>query len=156
LAGRLALAHGRALAVPVGAVQREFPTAEVIAGLRTGELSMPGARARALIEMTGLLASGDVALDPGADRDAVSSRLLAVPGIGPWTVAYVRMRALGDPDAFMPSDLGVRRALERMGLSGGERQATALAESWRPYRAYALQYLWAALSDAASPQRPPI
>jgi AraC family transcriptional regulator of adaptative response / DNA-3-methyladenine glycosylase II len=156
LAGRLALAHGRALAVPVGAVQREFPTAEVIAGLRTGELSMPGARARALIEMTGLLASGDVALDPGADRDAVSSRLLAVPGIGPWTVAYVRMRALGDPDAFMPSDLGVRRALERLGLSGGERQATALAESWRPYRAYALQYLWAALSDAASPQRPPI
>jgi AraC family transcriptional regulator of adaptative response / DNA-3-methyladenine glycosylase II len=60
-------------------------------------------------------------------------------------VAYVRMRALGDPDAFLAGDLGVRRALERLGLPGGERAASARAERWRPYRAYALQYLWSGL-----------
>jgi AraC family transcriptional regulator, regulatory protein of adaptative response / DNA-3-methyladenine glycosylase II len=155
LAGRLALAHGRALRTPVGTVEREFPTAEVIAGLSVQELPMPGARARALIGMAEMLASGILVLDAGADRDAVSSQLLALPGIGPWTVAYVRMRALGDPDAFMPSDLGVRRALERLGLPSGERAVIALAESWRPYRAYALQYLWAGLSEAVLSQRSP-
>jgi AraC family transcriptional regulator of adaptative response / DNA-3-methyladenine glycosylase II len=149
LAGRLAYAHGRPLMSPIGTVEREFPTAEVIAGLSVAELAMPVARAQALIGMAALLARGDLVLDPGADREAVSRQLLALPGIGPWTVAYVRMRALGDPDAFMPSDLGVRHALERLGLPGGERQAVALAEAWRPYRAYALQYLWAGLTHGA-------
>ena len=67
---------------------------------------------------------------------------LPFAGIGPWTVAYIRMRALGDPDAFLPSDLGVRRALEARGLPGDPRNAASLAESWRPWRSYALQYLW--------------
>ncbi len=149
LAGRLALGHGRALSVAVGSVQREFPAVDTIAGLSAADLPMPGARGRALIGLAEALASGRLALDGTVDRDEVSSTLLALPGIGPWTVAYVRMRALGDPDAFMPSDLGVRRALERLGLPAGERQATALAESWRPYRAYALQYLWSSLSNGA-------
>jgi len=154
LAGRLAAAHGRPLAVPVGTLACEFVSADVIAGLPAGELPMPAARARALIGLAELLAGGAVALDPGTDRRAVAAQLLALPGVGPWTVAYIAMRALGDPDAFMPSDLGVRRALERLGLAGGERQVTALAEQWRPYRAYALQYLWSGLADpspAASP-----
>jgi AraC family transcriptional regulator, regulatory protein of adaptative response / DNA-3-methyladenine glycosylase II len=150
LAGRLALVHGRALRAPVGSVQREFPTAGVIAGLDVAELPMPGTRGRALISLAGMLANGGLVLDPGSDREAVSSRLLSLPGIGPWTVAYVRMRALGDPDAFMPSDLGVRHGLQRLGFTGGEREATVLADSWRPYRAYALQYLWAALSDPSA------
>ena len=106
---------------------------------------MPESRGRALLRITELLAVGDIVLDPGADRDEVSARLLEVPGIGPWTVAYVRMRALGDPDAFLAGDLGVRRALDRLGLPRGERSALALAEQWRPYRAYALQYLWSGL-----------
>jgi AraC family transcriptional regulator of adaptative response / DNA-3-methyladenine glycosylase II len=135
------------LAVPVGTLAREFVSADVIAGLPAGELPMPAARARALIGLAELLAGGAVALDPGTDRRAVAAQLLALPGVGPWTVAYIAMRALGDPDAFMPSDLGVRRALERLGLAGGERQVTALAEQWRPYRAYALQYLWSGLVD---------
>jgi len=95
------------------------------------------------------LATGGLTLDRTTDRDAAVAHLLSLPGIGPWTVAYIRMRALGDPDAFMASDLGVRRALERLGLPGGERHAIALAEGWRPYRAYALQYLWSASSDGA-------
>jgi AraC family transcriptional regulator of adaptative response / DNA-3-methyladenine glycosylase II len=153
LAGRLALAHGRALSVAVGSVQREFPTADAIAGLSTADLPMPRARGRALIGLAETLASGRLALDGTVDRDEASSTLLSLPGIGPWTVAYVRMRALADPDAFMPSDLGVRHALERLGLPTGERQATALAENWRPYRAYGLQYLWSSLSNGAHSAR---
>jgi AraC family transcriptional regulator, regulatory protein of adaptative response / DNA-3-methyladenine glycosylase II len=145
VAGRLAAVHGRALPSPVGTVTRAFPTAATLAGLSPADLPMPMSRAQALVRITSLLASGDIVLDPGTDRDEVSARLLEVPGIGPWTVAYVRMRALGDPDAFLAGDLGVRRALESLGLPGDERAASALAERWRPYRAYALQYLWSGL-----------
>jgi len=147
LAGRLARAHGRPLTAPVGSLTHEFPSPDVLAGLSVEELPMPAGRARALIGLAEVLASGVIALDPGSDRAEVAARLLKLPGIGPWTVAYINMRALGDPDAFMPSDLGVRRALERLGLPADERGATALAEQWRPYRAYALQYLWSSLAD---------
>ena len=105
---------------------------------------MPAGRARAIVALAAALASGGLVLDAGADRDEVEAGLLAIPGIGPWTVAYVRMRALGDPDAFLPSDLGVRRALEGRGLPGDPRAAALLAEAWRPWRSYALQYLWSA------------
>jgi AraC family transcriptional regulator, regulatory protein of adaptative response / DNA-3-methyladenine glycosylase II len=71
--------------------------------------------------------------------------LLALPGIGPWTADYIAMRALRDPDAFLPSDLGVRHALERLGHRGQVADAKALGERWRPYRAYAVQHLWASL-----------
>jgi AraC family transcriptional regulator of adaptative response / DNA-3-methyladenine glycosylase II len=103
---------------------------------------MPAGRARAVIGLASALASGEVILDAGADREAVAERLLAIDGIGPWTVAYIRLRALGDPDAFLPSDLGVRRALQERGLPSDLRSAATLAESWRPWRSYALQYLW--------------
>jgi AraC family transcriptional regulator of adaptative response / DNA-3-methyladenine glycosylase II len=126
IAGRLAAVHGSPLSSPVGTVTRTFPTASTIAKLSPADLPMPAARARALQRVTELLAMGDIVLDPGADRDAVSAQLLDVPGLGPWTV-------------------GVRRALERLGLPGGERTASARAERWRPYRAYALQYLWSGL-----------
>ena len=69
-----------------------------------------------------------------------------MPGIGPWTVAYIEMRALGDPDVFMATDLGVRRALEHLGVAGDPKSAAARAESWRPWRSYALQHLWTSLS----------
>ncbi len=151
-AGAGAEGQARPGASPEGqAIVRRFPTAAAIAALSPTDLPMPTSRARALIGLASALAEGSVGLHPGADRDEVSAQLLALPGIGPWTVAYVRMRALGDPDAYMPSDLGVRRALERAGLPGDERSAEAFGERWRPYRAYALQYLWAgALAPAES------
>ena len=72
---------------------------------------MPLARGRALVTLASALASGDVSLDPGADREEAGARLLALPGIGPWTAGYIRMRALSDPDVFLPGDVGVVRAL---------------------------------------------
>ncbi len=101
---------------------------------------------RALIRLCEELSGGRLDLGPGADREEAGRRLLALPGIGPWTVAYVRMRALSDPDAFLAGDLGVQRAMAHLGLPAGERHALTVSERWRPYRAYALQYLWSGLA----------
>src|SRR5580704_19343236 len=104
---------------------------------------MPRTRAAALTGLATALASGDLSLDPGADRDRAEARLLALPGIGPWTVGYIRMRALSDPDAFLPADVGVLEALGRLGAvpagvrspaarARASRAAAELADGWRP------------------------
>jgi AraC family transcriptional regulator of adaptative response / DNA-3-methyladenine glycosylase II len=146
LAGRLVADYGAPLARPVGAVTHLFPTAGALAGADPERLAMPGSRRRALLGLAAALASGQVILDPGAGRAAAEEALLALPGIGPWTVSYISMRVLRDPDAFIPTDLGVRRALERLGQDGSPASAERIAERWRPYRAYALQHLWSALA----------
>jgi AraC family transcriptional regulator of adaptative response / DNA-3-methyladenine glycosylase II len=82
------------------------------------------------------VASGGLALDHGADPEETAARLGELPGIGPWTAAYVLMRAVGDPDAFPATDLGLRRALTGLDCPAGR------AERWRPWRAYAAVHLW--------------
>ena len=146
LAARLVQAHGDPLVRPVGSVTHLFPSASALAQSDPERLAMPWSRRRALIGLAGALASSDVALGGAMSTGEVERRLLALPGIGPWTVSYVAMRALGDPDAFMPTDLGVRHGLERLGVDGSPPNATAVAERWRPYRAYATQHLWAELA----------
>jgi AraC family transcriptional regulator of adaptative response / DNA-3-methyladenine glycosylase II len=146
LASRLAADYGEPLERPMGAVTHVFPTAGVLAELDPARLAMPAARARALLALATALEYGELVLDPGADREVARERLLALPGIGPWTADYIAMRALRDPDAFLSTDLGVRHALERLGHDGRPANALRLAESWRPYRAYALQHLWGSLA----------
>jgi AraC family transcriptional regulator of adaptative response / DNA-3-methyladenine glycosylase II len=145
LAGRLAAAHGDALERPLGTVTHVFPSAAALADADPATLAMPVARRRALLGLVAALANEELVIDAGADRLQARDRLLALPGIGPWTAEYITMRALRDPDAFLPSDLGVRHALEQFGHSGEPASATKLAERWRPYRAYAVQHLWASL-----------
>ncbi|MBX9246671.1 3-methyladenine DNA glycosylase 2, partial [Actinotalea ferrariae] len=100
-------------------------------------LGLTGARAATLAHVAAVLADG-LDVGPGADRAAARSALHAVPGIGPWTVEYVALRAMGDPDAFPAHDLVLRQALG--GVSAAE--ALARAEHWRPWRGYAAQHLW--------------
>jgi AraC family transcriptional regulator, regulatory protein of adaptative response / DNA-3-methyladenine glycosylase II len=144
VAGRLAAAYGARLPTAVGSVTRLFPTAAALAAVDPAELPMPRARAHALTGLCAALAAGDVDLRPDADPDIAEAALLALPGIGPWTASYVRLRALGDRDAFPAADLGIRRGLEALGVDGSPRAALARAEAWRPLRAYAAQHLWAA------------
>jgi len=106
---------------------------------------MPRARRRALLGLVAALASDELVLDAGADRAQARQRLLALPGIGQWTAGYIAMRALRDPDAFLPSDLGVRHALQRLGHDGRPAAAEQLSQRWRPYRAYAIFHLWGSL-----------
>ena len=150
LGARLTAEYGKPLARPSGTLTHCFPDAATVAAADPAALPMPAARARALVTLAAALASGEVALHPGADRDEAAARLLALPGIGPWTVAYIRMRALSDPDAFPATDVGVLRALAALGTGAG----VAVAERWRPWRSYAVHHLWATLEPAARETRP--
>ncbi len=85
---------------------------------------MPRARQRAIAGVASALAGG-LRLEPGVDLAATRAELLALPGIGPWTAEYVAMRALADPDAWLPTDVGVRHALERLGAPAGGGRALA-------------------------------
>jgi AraC family transcriptional regulator of adaptative response / DNA-3-methyladenine glycosylase II len=132
-AGRLVAAVGEPLRRPHGAVTHLFPAPEAIARAPDAALAMPASRRRTIHALAAALADG-TPVEPEA--------LLALPGIGPWTASYIAMRAVHDPDAFLPTDLGVKHALTRLGHRG---DAAALAERWRPYRAYAVLHLWGTL-----------
>jgi len=152
LAGRLSREHGAPLDEQLpscgdaSALTHAFPTAAALAALDPEQLPMPRARGRALIGLCAALAAGEIELDPGADRAETRRRLLALPGIGPWTAEYVAMRALGDPDAFPATDLGIRHAFARLDQPHDARAVAAIAERWRPWRAYAALHLWATLT----------
>ena len=134
-----------------GAGRREFlsfPTAADVADAgvdRLRGLGLPRSRAATLATAARHIADG--ALDLHALRDLPSeeaqSALTSLPGIGPWTASYVRMRALGDRDAFPAADLGVIKALEAAGVA--RRAIETVAERWRPWRGYATLHLWASL-----------
>ena len=155
LTARLVAAHGEPLERPLGGVTHVFPSVEALAEIDPDKLAMPGSRRRGLLALAGALARGEISLDGGAERQRARARLLELPGIGPWTAEYIAMRALRDPDAFMASDLGVRHALERLGCDGGPASVASLAEGWRPYRAYALQHLWASLHPNGTAMQTP-
>ena len=148
-AARLVAEHGEALSRPRGAVTALFPAPDVLGALEPALLPMPRARAAALVGLCRALAGGDLRLDAGADREESRRRLMALPGIGPWTAGYVAMRALGDPDVFLAEDLGVRHALRRLGGPADPRGARALAAAWAPWRSYASQHLWQAPAGLA-------
>jgi len=143
---RLIAAAGPPLPVPDGGLTHLFPEPATIAELDDAHLAMPDSRRRTLRGLAARLADGTITIDPGTDRTELERQLTALHGVGPWTAAYVALRGLGDPDVFLPSDLGVRRALEQLGRPGDPRSAAARAESWRPWRSYALHHLWASLS----------
>ncbi len=145
--GRLVAAHGRAVATDVPGLTHLFPRPADLADVDPATLPMPRARGRALVGLCAALASGDVVLDRGADRAQVRTSMLALRGIGPWTADYVALRALGHPDVFLPTDIGVRNALVALGVDPAHardpRAVERLSESWRPWRSYALMHLWA-------------
>jgi AraC family transcriptional regulator, regulatory protein of adaptative response / DNA-3-methyladenine glycosylase II len=123
-----------------------FPTAAAMAEMSPESFAMPRARGRSLVGLVGAIADEKIVIDPGVDRDELSAKLVELPGIGPWTASYIRMRAQGDPDVFLASDLGVRHALEKLGAAADPVAAAARAEAWRPWRSYSLMHLWQSLA----------
>ncbi|MFI0806849.1 DNA-3-methyladenine glycosylase 2 family protein [Streptomyces echinatus] len=142
-AARLVTAHGKPLDDPEGGLTHLFPSPEALAGVDPETLAMPRTRRTTFTTLVRRLADGELRLGVDADWAEARARLLALPGFGPWTVDVIAMRALGDPDAFLATDLGVRRAAKELGLPATPAALTARAEGWRPWRAYAVQYLWA-------------
>lgn len=143
-AARLVAAHGRPVITQVDGLTHLFPDAATVAAIDPEEFRMPRARARALVGMTAALANGDLALDRGPDRNDVRRDLVALPGIGPWTADYIALRALGHPDVWLPTDVGVRNA-----LAG---RAPVDPDRWAPWRSYALLHLWTSLADVPADQ----
>ena len=136
LAGRLVAGTGEPLPEPAGSLTHIWPRPEAIADAAP-RMPMPRSRCNALAALARALADG-LRLDPGADPAEARSALLELPGIGPWTAEYVAMRALADPNAWLPTDLGVRRGLARVGATVRD------AECWRPHSTHAVRHLWAA------------
>lgn len=143
--GRLVAAYGG----PGLDGHRRFPTAERVATVPAAELQaaigITSARARTLLALSGAVAGG-LRIAAEVDHGRLRRALLALPGVGPWTVDCLAVRVLGDRDAFAPSDLVLRRALRVTTAA----QADALSQRWRPFRAYALFHLWTSAAYTAS------
>jgi AraC family transcriptional regulator, regulatory protein of adaptative response / DNA-3-methyladenine glycosylase II len=146
VAGRLVAAAGDVLPEPMGGITHLFPTPGALIALADDDPSafaMPASRRRALVELSRAVEVGTIVIDPGSEPSELRASLVALPGIGPWTAEYVTMRALRHPDAFMPTDLGIRRAARALGLPDDPARLSAVAEGWRPWRSYAMVHLWA-------------
>jgi len=153
IAGRLVAAAGESLPAPIGGITHLFPTPAALIALardHPATFSMPGGRRRALVTLAEAVNTGAVVIDPGAVPFELRASLVALPGIGPWTAEYIAMRALRDPDAFMPTDLGIRRAAHALGLPDDTRQLTQVSMAWRPWRSYAMVHMWA-MPEAQTP-----
>jgi AraC family transcriptional regulator of adaptative response / DNA-3-methyladenine glycosylase II len=154
IAGRLVMEYGKPLDATIGGVTHAFPTAEALAEIDPAAFPMPRTRQRTLHELVSRLADGRMRIDAGVDWDETERKLLEVPGIGPWTAGYIRMRALGDPDVFLATDLGVRQGMARAGLAFDEpRAAEAAADRWRPWRSYAQLHIWSLLDQPMNKER---
>lgn len=131
---KLTLRYGEELAQAAYGLGRLFPTPAALAGADPTELPMPRARGRALVRLAQALATGEVDLD--GDQTVAEKRqaLLALPGIGPWTADGIALRALGDPDILLTTDLVIRRELVARGVTD--------TSGWSPFRSYATIHLW--------------
>ncbi|WP_019181865.1 DNA-3-methyladenine glycosylase family protein, partial [Microbacterium yannicii] len=132
---------------------RLFPSMATIAEHGHEVLRGPAARIRAITGAAAALADGSLVLSPGDDAGEQRAALLAMPGIGPWTADYVRMRVLGDPDVFLPGDVAVRAGAAAAGLPSEPRALTDWAARTAPWRSYFTAHLWRAVPPR-SPKLP--
>ncbi len=143
LAGRLVVEFGTPLSNPSAAgLTHLFPTPAALARADVAKIGLPAARAEAVRLLARAVCDGRLRFDATCDSQQVQDELTVIAGIGPWTAQYVAMRALQEPDAFLPGDLGLRRTLSDNGKPQSASSLVGLAERWRPWRAYAVMHLW--------------
>ena len=140
IAGRLVERLGTPLDSPRDGLTHVFPSPGVLATADLAGLGLTTKRVETVKTFAGAVADGRLGLDAPLGVEDFAARMVALPGIGPWTAQYVAMRALGEPDGFPTSDLGLKHALPGVDLA-------ARAENWRPWRSYAALHLWASLDD---------
>jgi AraC family transcriptional regulator of adaptative response / DNA-3-methyladenine glycosylase II len=124
-----------------------FPKPEVLVEANLSSIGIPPARAETLRGLARATCEGKLNATACKSLNEIISRLCAVPGMGRRRANYIAMRAFGEPDAFPSSDLGLRRVLTSSRILLSEDEFLRLAENWRPWRAYAAIYLWAADVD---------
>jgi AraC family transcriptional regulator of adaptative response / DNA-3-methyladenine glycosylase II len=131
-AHRLVLAHGTPIEDPAGGLTHLVPSPAALADIDPETLAFPKARRTTLTSLIAALANGELDLGVGSDWPQVRARLAELPGFGPWTVETIAM-----------TDLGIRNAAAELGLPTTPAALTTHSCAWRPWRAYATQYLWA-------------
>lgn len=147
LAGRLATRLGGEIATPFPDLNRTFPEAGCFADLGEeitdllGPLGVTGRRSLTIGALARLVREEDQDFWSAGEMDSKLKKLMAIGGIGPWTAHYIAMRAMRWDDAFPGSDYGVKKVL----APRNQKEIHALAESWRPYRAYAVAGIWNSL-----------
>jgi AraC family transcriptional regulator of adaptative response / DNA-3-methyladenine glycosylase II len=119
-----------------------FPSPEKLADSDLTKIGLPKARALSIRSLARAVSEGKIAFTGVVNVEKFLSQFCEMPGIGSWTAQYVAMRALGEPDAFPASDLGLLRAAGQR----NPREFASRAEAWRPWRAYAAMYLWQGVS----------
>ncbi len=119
------------------------PLATILADADLAAIGLPKARAESIRGFARAVCDQRIRFDGAVSSPEMIGQMCELPGIGPWTANYIAMRALGDPDAFPASDLGLLKAA-RM---SAPRKLAELAERWRPWRSYAAMYLWELLHD---------
>ena len=151
LATRIVQRYGTPLATPPApGLERLFPGPEALADVDLRECGLTTARAATVRGVAQALLDGRIDFRGDQPLEAFVERWVALPGIGEWTAHYMAMRTLSHPDAFPAADLILRRAAAGNGPELSTKALTALAEAWRPWRAYAVMHLWRSASDAAS------
>ncbi|WP_199099542.1 DNA-3-methyladenine glycosylase 2 [Dyella sp. ASV21] len=154
LASRIVQRYGTPVAdVPVPGLERLFPGPEILVDADLREIGLTSARATTVRGVAQALLDGRIDFRSEQPLDEFVERWVALPGIGEWTAHYLAMRGLSHPDAFPAADLILRRAAATDGPELSTKALTALAEAWRPWRAYAVIHLWRSTSDAAAPTK---
>ena len=145
LAARLVSVYGQPLSAPEPGLTHFFPLPEVLAKADLTTLGMPKARAATLSAVAAAVLKNPEIFGANCELAEAVRRFRSIQGVGEWTAQYIALRQLREPDAFPASDLGVIRALaDDLGRRPSAHEVLARAESWRPWRAYAAQHLWAA------------
>jgi len=145
LAARLVRSLGAGIESGNDRLDRIFPSPERVADASLDDVGLTSARAATIRRFAAAVSSGAIRLDAAESLDDAVAAMTSIAGIGNWTANYIAMRALGEPDAFPASDLGIRKALSRDGAPISERNVMERAEAWRPWRAYAAMWLWGSL-----------
>jgi AraC family transcriptional regulator of adaptative response / DNA-3-methyladenine glycosylase II len=144
LAGRFAEKFGAAIDTGIEGLAHAFPSPEVILTLEApvenhlGPLGIIAARAKTILALAERFSKEAIGCGFCIQPEDEITKLMELPGIGPWTAQYIAIRAFEWTDAFPDTDLGVKKALAPLGRKG----ILALAEHWRPWRAYATLCLW--------------
>ena len=128
-----------------------FPTASQLAEGGRAVLRGPASRIATIIGAAEALATGELVLDLGMPVDEFTARLVALPGIGPWTAGYLAMRVLGNPDILLGTDLVILQSAAALDLPGTARELTEHARRWAPWRSYAGLHLWRARPTTKGP-----
>ena len=159
LAGQLVALHSKPIPANHGghpSLSHIFPSAKRLASAKSLGLGMPAMRQLSLIALAEAAAADPNLFRPFGTLEEAILRLRAIRGVGEWTAQYIALRALREMDAFPATDIGLLRCAAK--IDGTRSTSTSLlnrAESWRPWRAYAAQHLWAADHTNSSIRRSP-